>query len=151
MIRLLRYVLTALLILGATSAHDKKGTPAQAEALVKKAVAFYKENGKEKAFAAFNDLKGKFVSGDLYILVYDLNGKCVAHGSNAKMIGKDLIELKNADGNAFVKERVEIAKTKGKRWQNYKWNNPATSTVENKTAYIEKAGDVIIGSGAYKK
>lgn len=141
-------VLFAIAVLFAQS---KRGTPDEAKAMVKKAVEYLKANGKEKAFAAFSDLHGKFVDGDLYIFVYDLQGKCLAHGGNPKMIGKDLSDLKDADGKAFVKERIQIAKTKGSGWQNYKWTNPVTKEIESKTAYIEKVDDVIIGCGAYKK
>ena len=40
---------------------------------------------------------------------------------------------------------------KGKGWQNYKWTNPQTKKIEDKTAYIEKVDDMIFGCGAYKK
>jgi len=148
--QLLKVVLVLACIAGVAFSGEKKGTPAQAEALVKKAIAFIKANGNDKAFAEISNPKGKFVEGDLYVFVYDLSGKCVAHGGNAKMVGKDLIDLKDADGKAFVQERVEMAKTKGSGWQNYKWNNPAVNKIEEKTAYIEKVGDVIVGCGAYK-
>lgn len=127
-----------------------KGTPAEAEAMVKKAVAFMKANGKDKALAEFSNPKGKFIDRDLYIFAYDLNGMCVGHGANQKMIGKDLIEMTDPDGKAYVKERVEIAKTKGKGWQDYKFTNPLSKQIELKTAYLEKADDIIIGCGAYK-
>ena len=127
------------------------GTPAEAKALVKKAVDYMKANGKEKSFAEFSNPKGKFVNGDLYIFVYDMNGKCLAHGFNQKMIGKDLKEMKDPDGKFYVKERIEIAKTKGSGWQDYKFTNPTSKKLENKTAYIEKYEDVIVGCGAYKK
>jgi cytochrome c len=127
------------------------GTPAQAEAMVKKAVAEIKAIGKEKAFAEISNPKGKFIDKDLYVFVYDMNGKCVAHGFNQKMIGKDLIDMKDPDGKFYVKERVEISKTKGKGWQDYKFTNPLTKKVEHKTAYIEKVDDLIVGCGAYKK
>ena len=110
------------------------GTAAEAEGLVKKAVDFLKTNGKEKGFAEFSNPKGKFVDRDLYIFVYDLNGKCVAHGFNQKMIGKDLAEMKDPDGKFYVKERIEIAKTKGAGWQDYKFTDPVTKKLEPKTA-----------------
>jgi cytochrome c len=128
-----------------------EGTPAEAKALVKKAIDYMKANGKEKAFAEFSNPKGKFVNGDLYIFVYDMNGKCLAHGFNQKMIGKDLIEMKDPDGKFYVKERIEIAKTRGSGMQDYKFTNPTSKKLENKTAYIEKYEDVIVGCGAYKK
>ncbi|HTZ39916.1 MAG TPA: cache domain-containing protein [Syntrophales bacterium] len=136
-------------IAGAALAAD--GTPAEAKALVKKAVDYIKANGKDKAFAEFSDPKGKFIDRDLYIFVYDMDGKCVAHGFNQKMIGKDLKEMKDPDGKLYVKERIEIAKTKGSGWQDYKFTNPTSKKLENKTAYIEKYENYIVGCGAYKK
>ena len=88
---------------------------------------------------------------DLYITVYDLNGKCLAHGANFKMIGKDLIDLKDSDGKAFVKERMELAKTKGKGWQDYKFTNPVSKKIEPKSMYFEKLEDMVVACGIYKK
>lgn len=140
-----------LLSFGVATGAEKRGTAKEAEALVKKAVSYIKANGKEKAFAEFGNKKGQFVDRDLYIFVYDLNGKCVAHGQNPKMVGNDLIDMKDPDGKLFVKERVEIAKTKGKGWHNYKFTDPLTKKVEDKSAYVEKYEDLIVGSGIYKE
>jgi hypothetical protein len=56
------------------------GTPAQAEAMVKKAVGFIKANGKEKGLAEISNPKGKFVDRDLYVFVYDMNGNASLTG-----------------------------------------------------------------------
>ena len=143
-------VLAALIITGTAFTQGKHGSKSEAEAMVHKAIAYIKANPHEKALKDISDPAGKFVEGDLYVFVYDITGKCVAHGGNPKMVGKDLIDLKDADGKAFVKERVEIARDKGKGWQNYKWSNPVTKQIEEKTAYVEKTGDFIVGCGAYK-
>src|SRR4030042_6978460 len=119
------------------------GTKEQARAMVKKAIEYYKANGKEKAFKEINNPQGMFVKEELYIFVYDLDGACVAHGFNAKMIGKSLIDAKDADGKLFVKERVMIAQTKGSGWQNYKFTNPITYKIEKKTAYVERGDNYI--------
>jgi signal transduction histidine kinase len=66
------------------------------------------------------------------------------------MIGKELIDMKDADGKEFVKERIEIAKTKGSGWQDYKFTDPLTKKIEHKRAYIERHGDLIFGCGIYK-
>jgi cytochrome c len=79
-----------------------------------------------------------------------MNGKVMAHGQNPKMIGKELIDMKDADGKAFVKERVEIAKTKGSGWQDYKFTDPLTKLIEHKRAYVERYENLIFGSGIYK-
>jgi len=143
-------VLVMFGFLGNGFAAEKRGTAAEAEKMVKKAIAFYKAKGKDAAFAEINNTKGQFTDRDLYVFVYDLSGKCVAHGQNLKMIGKELIDMKDADGKAFVKERVEIAKTKGSGWQEYKFTDPLTKKIEDKRAYIERHGDLIFGCGIYK-
>lgn len=127
-----------------------KGTTEEAEAIVKKAIGYIKDNGRDKGFAEINNPKGEFVNRDLYIFVYDMNGKCIAHGRDTGKIGKIEIDLKDANNVFFVKERIEIARTKGKGWQNYQTTNPTTKKIEDKTAYLERYDDFIVGSGAYK-
>lgn len=126
------------------------GTKDQAKALVKSAVADFRTEG-TAIFAKITAKSPKYVKDDLYVTVYDLNGKCVAHGANVKQVGKDLIDLLDPDGKAFVKERVEIAKSKGSGWQDYKFSNPVDKKIEAKTAYFEKAGEYIFSCGAYSK
>ena len=129
---------------------DTKGTAAEATAMVEKAIAFIKKHGREKAFAEISNTKGQFTDRDLYVVVYDINGKVLAHGANAKMIGKDLIDLRDSDGKYFVKERVEIAKGPGKGWQDYKFMNPVSRAIEPKSMYLQKYEDMIVGCGIYK-
>ncbi|EFL49817.1 putative cache sensor protein [Solidesulfovibrio fructosivorans JJ]] len=129
---------------------QNRGTKKEAEAMVKKAVAAIKADGREKAFAAIDDPKGPFRDRDLYVVVYDLQGKCLAHGANSKQIGKDLIGLRDPDGKFFVKERVELAKTHDSFWQDYKFINPMTKLIEPKSMYMEKVGDILVGCGIYK-
>jgi signal transduction histidine kinase len=136
-------------VIGATLAFAQ-AKPDDAQAWVKKAIEFFKANGKDKALAAFNDAKGQFCKDDLYIYVLDLSGKMLAH-PNAKLIGEDFMVKKDADGKLFAAEMVKIAKEKGSGWVDYKWDNPAKKCVEPKTVYFEKVDDVIIASGAYKK
>jgi cytochrome c len=134
-----------------TAAHAAdQGTAAEAEALVKKAVAFVKANGNDKAYEEFTNGK-QFKDRDLYIFAYDFNGKSLAHGANAKLVGKDLIGLKDPDGKPIIPPLVEIAKTKGKGWsESFKFRNPVTEKMEPKIVYVERVGDVFLGCGIYK-
>ena len=143
-------VFAAVLLLSSAALAEERATPQDAEELVKTAVSFLKKGGPEKAFKEFQNKNGPFVYKDLYVMVYDLNGKCLAHGADATRVGKDFIESKDPDGKLFVKERVEIAKAKGKGWQDYKFKNPATGKIEQKTSYFEKVGELVVASGAYK-
>jgi signal transduction histidine kinase len=146
---LVRSVLMSLVMLGAAHAQDR-GTAAEAEAMVKKAVAYIKTNGAEKSYEEFTNGKS-FKDRDLYIIVYDLNGKCLAQGANAKLVGKDLIGLKDPDGKLIIKLFVDLAKEKGKGWvEGYKFMNPVTQKMEGKAMYLERVGDTLVGSGIYK-
>ena len=64
----------------------KRGTAAEAEAMVKKAIAMAKAKGNDAAFAEINNKNGQFTDRDLYVFVYDMGGKVAAHGLNPKMI-----------------------------------------------------------------
>ncbi len=156
MARILSIAAAALaLMLGGTGAlaQDKsKGTAKEATAMVQNAIAHIKKVGREKAFADFDNSKGAFVDRDLYIVIYDLKGKVLAHGANAKMIGKDLIDLRDVDGKYFVKERVEMMSKSpdAKGWQDYKFMNPTSSQIEPKSMYLQRYEDLIVGCGIYK-
>jgi methyl-accepting chemotaxis protein len=127
-----------------------KGTTAEAEALVKKAVAYISQHGRDKAFKEIDNKGGMFTNRDLYVFVYTMSGKVAAHGQNTGLIGKELVNAQDPDKKFYVKERIEIARTKGKGWQDYKFVNPKTKAVEDKMAYVEKCDDLIVGSGAYR-
>jgi len=140
-----------LLAASACSYAADKGSPEEAMAMVKKAVSLIKSEGKEKAYAAISDpANTTFHDRDMYIYVYDMNGVAMAHGNNPKMVGKHLIDLKDNEGKPMIKEMIELAKTKGKGWVDFKWPNPVTKSVESKSGYIEKVDDVLVGSGIYK-
>jgi len=147
--KVLMVVIICLLTTSFVSAAEK-GTAKEAQDLVAKAIAYYKDNGKDKAFAAISDPKGQFVKKDLYIFVTDFNGVMLAHGANKALVGKNLIELKDSNGKQFMKEMTQGAKTKGKGWQDYNWTNPVTKKIEAKSSYYVKEGDMYFGCGIYK-
>ena len=128
---------------------QERATPEQAQALVKKAVAYYKANGREKSMAEFSNKKGQFIDKDLYVNVYDMQGNCLAH-VNEKQIGKNLYDLRDPDGKYIIRERVEALKTKDSGWQEYKYANPGNNKVEAKRMYFEKHDGLMFAAGAYK-
>jgi cytochrome c len=146
---LLGTCMVSFMLSGAVYAADQ-GTAAEAEAMVKKAVAYIKANGPEKAYEEFTNGKS-FKDRDLYIIVYDLNGKNLAQGANPKLVGKDLIGLKDPDGKPLIQMFVDLAKSKGKGWvEGYKFLNPVSQKIEDKAMYLERVGDTLVGCGIYK-
>lgn len=119
------------------AAAGEKGTPDEAKALVKKAVAYMKEVGKEKALAEFNNPKGRFIQKDLYVWATGMDGTNLSHPYTPALIGKNMYNLKDADGKFFVQERIAQVKAKGSGTIEYRWTNQNTKKVELKVAYFE--------------
>ncbi len=122
----------------------------EAVAMVKKGVAFWKANGDEKTFAAINQKDAQFVDRDLYLVIYGMDGVVRAHGANAKMVGRNLLEMTDMDGKPFVKERVELAQKHENFWQDYKFTDPLTKKVEPKQSYCERVEKNVMCGGIYK-
>lgn len=131
-------------------ASEERAKPEEAKAMLAKAVAHIKSVGRDKAYADFMTKPGPWVDRDLYITVFDLSGKTLAHGANARMVGKDNINLQDANGKYHVKERLDIAKSKGKGQQEFAFLNPMTKQIEQKVMFFEKVDDIVVACGSYK-
>jgi signal transduction histidine kinase len=137
-------------VFGLALASGAVASQKDAKALVEKAAAFVKANGKDATLKEINLAKGQFDKGELYVFAYDMSGKIIAHPKNPKLIGKDLLNVPDPDGKLFRKEIVDVAKTKGTGWVDYRYTNPETKKIEAKTTYVVKVGDVILCCGTYK-
>ena len=144
-------VLACVAAFSAPPALADNATKDDAVTMVKKAVAYIKASGKDKAYAEITAKSPQFIKHDLYVVVYGLDGKCLAHGANEKQVGRDLIELKDIDGKAFIKERVELGRSSPKGfWQDYKFTNPTSKKIEPKQMYCERLDETIVCGGIYK-
>lgn len=131
---------------------SNNGTADEAQALVDKAIAAIAAD-REKAFVAIDSKDGEFVDRDLYIFVMDLKGNMLAHGANKGLIGKNLVEmkLKDPDGKRFIDEFVQVVRTKGEGWIDYKWASPTTKKIMQKSSFVKKIeNDMFVGCGIYK-
>lgn len=129
-----------------------KATAAEATAMVKKGVAAIKASGKDqsKLYTEVTGKDAKWVDRDLYLVVYGMDGSVKAHGANAKLVGNNLMDMLDIDGKPYIKERIELAKSKGSFWQDYKFTNPTTKKIEPKSMYCEKVDDLVACAGVYK-
>ena len=124
-----------------------------ARALVTKAIDYVKANGKTKAYSEFtNNGTGQFKKGEMYIFVLEDNYQIVAHGANAKLIGKDLKGLKDSNNKYFFNEMVDRGLKDGEAIVDYMWTNPKTNKPGHKISYVKKLDDkTVIGCGIYEK
>ena len=125
---------------------EDRGSPAEAKAMASRAAEYLQKAGPDKAFPEF-EKAASFHDRDLYVMVYDDNGKCVSHGANPALIGRDLIDLKDTEGKPLIQEFVAV---KNSGWVDYKWPNPVTKKIEPKATYLVRVGTYLVGVGAYK-
>ena len=111
-------------LLPALAIADERATTKEAELLVHRAVEFLKKEGKEKAFAVFNDPKGAFTYRDLYIVALDPKSVVLAHGTKKELIGKNHWDAKDADGKLFSRASVELAMAQGRGSNEYRVGEP---------------------------
>jgi cytochrome c len=150
MVRLLAGIVVVTAIVGRSALAAEWATKDEAQAMVKKAVAAIKQQGTEKAYKEIGDKAGRFVDRDLYVVVYRVDGVVVAHGSNEKLIGKDMSDVQDVDGKYFVKERIELVRKQPSFWQSYKFVNPITKKIEPKEMYCERLEDTAVCAGVYR-
>ena len=71
-----------------------------AEKMVQSGIALAKSKGLDEAIAETN--KGKFKQGELYLIIYDSNGKCLAHSTTSSRVGQNMMNDKDPDGVLFI-------------------------------------------------
>ncbi len=125
----------------------------QIKILVDKAAALVESKGKD-AFPEFKKKDSEWYKGETYIFVYDMNGISLMHPVNPELEGKNLTNMKDANGKLWMQEFIETAKTRGSGWVDYTWSKPGEDQPSNKISYIKKArmpdGEmVILGAGIY--
>jgi cytochrome c len=136
-----------------TAAGSEFGTKEEAVAMVKRVQEMFAEKGADATFKAVDDKNNKeFHDRDLYPFVSDFKGSIVAHGDRQAMIGRNFFDLKNQDGRYFVRTMINITKDGGSGWVDYKWPNPLTNKIEDKSAYVAKLGEgYFVGVGVYSR
>lgn len=129
----------ALTIGPAQAADAKVATPAQAKEMFAKVVAHTKQVGCDKAFAEFNKPTSTWNStySNVYMSAGDWSGVTVVQGKVPTMVGQNHIDVKDAEGKAFIKSAIEDCKKSGKSEQPFKWKNTATNKVEGRTLMAE--------------
>jgi hypothetical protein len=144
-----RTMLALLLSLALPAPAWARASKEEAQAMVKKAIDFYRKKGREAALQEFARPDGPFIDRELYIIVHTMEGVCLAH-VNPPIRGKDMSEERDLDGKYFTRERLEAAKSDASGWQEYKYFNPETHKVELKRTYWEKHDNLVFACGAYR-
>jgi len=146
-------VMAAAVAIPPTSAMADKAERAQA--LVDEAIAHYKEVGKQKAIADFNDKSSRFVTDAFYVIVANSdegNGTFKAHAINPALIDNPkLWDLKDVNGKYIIRAMVRAGKANPDgSWVEYVWTHPETKKLAQKRTWVEKHDDLLFMVGFYE-
>jgi cytochrome c len=132
-----------------------------AQALLKKAVAYLKANGDKKTFAeAMSPTSSLKMKDDGYIVIWDMKGWTFAH-PNPTLANKDFWNLKDADGKLLIQESVKMAEKANSGYLEYKWTDPLIKKPGLRGVYFERVkknkettknpdDDLLVLSGFFK-
>ena len=131
--------------------YSPRATPAQAQALLTRAIDALKANP-EAALADFQTLGGHFMMDDLYVFVIDLaDGRFLAQGGNPELVGRDGKQVRDAKGKTITLDMINIARRKGAGELDYVWRNPTTGKMESKHSYFRAVDGRLVGVGYYTR
>ena len=127
-------------------------TPEDARAMVRKAVDFYRRNGRDRLLKEINNPTGQFRKGDLYAFAYDRNMTWLAHPVKPELVGQNWIDKKDWSGGKYFRREIQqVAQSRnGTGWVEFEYDNPVNGQHDHKTTYVVGVDDLILCAGAYE-
>jgi hypothetical protein len=131
---------------------DRPTPPELIVAKVNEACALLEKEG-AAAFPKFSGKGSAFLYEGTYVWVHRLaDSAMLMHPIKYKMVGNNLIGLKDAKGKRFFVVMNNLAKEKGEGWVEYYWPKPGSEDSVRKISFVKKGKladgtEVIVGSG----
>lgn len=122
--------------------------------LASRAIAHLYESGRQDE-ATLNEAKAiisklDYGGDDGYFFIYDLNGRNLMHPRKPELVGRNLWNLTDLNGNPTIQRLINRAKSGG-GFERYLWEKPSTHKIEPKLGYVvmlERWG-WMLGTGIY--
>jgi signal transduction histidine kinase len=128
---------------------EKITTSADMIAFVGRAADYARENGKEKALAAFNDPNGPFVIGNMYIFANGYDGTALADPFNQDTVGRNILDRTGSFGTLYVQKMGGTARF-GRGLVSYSSPLTGSGSVEPTLALVEDVdGTYYVGAELY--
>lgn len=122
------------------------------ESIVNKGMAYLTQQPITKALNEFNNPKGEYYRGDIYLFVYTLTGTALVNGMQKDLIWRNFSDLADAQGRTIIQDLTELGKTGG-GWAQYVSRNAErhiyVQLVTKQDPITQQAVQFIIGSGYY--
>src|SRR4051812_46345675 len=128
-----------------------KPTESEVQQLTLKAAALVKDKGVDAARDSFNT-EGEFKYGEVYVNVMSDKGIRLIYPPTPAVVNVDVLEAQDVDGKFLIKDILEVARTKGDGWTQYRWTNPTTKKIAEKMTYVKSVPEreAVVYVGVYK-
>jgi len=115
---------------------EETATPREVIDKVRDAAAFLSQAG-ESGVAEFQDPDGRWVWKDTYVWVLQCEkGTNAAHPIKPKLVGMQLMGLKDPTGKLFFAEFCDVAKQANGGWVEYMWPKVGEKKPSRKITYV---------------
>jgi signal transduction histidine kinase len=122
------------------------------EDVVNRASSLIEKHG-SGAFDQLRDKTGPFVFMDTYVFVTRDDGMELVNPGQPSLEGKNLIDVKDLNGDQLVRNYIAAAEKEGGAWVDYYWYKPGQNEPAKKHTYVQKVqsegNTYIVGSGFY--
>jgi methyl-accepting chemotaxis protein len=126
-----------------------QGSPDEAVALVRRAMAQRKLGSRDSFLRDLTDPSKGFSDRDMYIFALDARGHYLAFGGNAAKVGTRVQDIAGIDGAGLLQTIIAQASYEP-GWVEYDITNPTTGQVQTKMSFVLMLDDLYVGCGVYK-
>ena len=111
---------------------------------------------KKVGISALDTIRAKaneFIFLETYVFIKDIEGNELVNPAFPDLEGQNIYDLQDSNGKYFVREELEILKTKNDCWMDYMWAKPGETTPSQKWVYAKKVivgqDTLVVGAGYF--
>ncbi len=105
------------------------------------------------AFEEFRSKSSEFIFLDTYVYVKDMKGNELVNPFFPELEGTNVYDLQDVNGKYFVRDELEILKTREDCWMDYMWPKPGKTEPSMKLVYVKKVkvgeDTLVVGAGYF--
>ena len=135
-------------VYGVQAGDGERGTAKEAQTMVELGILVFENEGAAGAFAEINAGPPAFRKRDLYLFVVDMDGLVVANSLHPDYVGRDVLDIKDANDTPIVHQMIDRATKRGV-WVDYLFEDPLTGEVEPKSSWVVRHDNYIFVCGIY--
>ncbi len=139
-------------VLVGSGIYDPKPEKLFVKDAVDDAIILLAKNG-DNAMQVMRERSSEFIFLDSYVFIKNMQGIELLNPAFPDLEGKNILDLKDADGRMHVREEIEELQTRDELWMEYLWPKPGTDKAVKKISYLRKievGGEaLIVAAGFY--